>query len=144
VGVIRRLTSSDLDACAALYVETFTGPPWNESWRHNDALQRLGDIFATPRSHGLGLYDGGEHLVGFALGHEERSGSEDHFLLQEMCVRATHQGHGYGSRLLTSLTQTLAHVRHWYLLTARDSAASAFYGKHGFRPAGRLGVFVRP
>jgi aminoglycoside 6'-N-acetyltransferase I len=110
----------------------------------DDARQRLEDFFATPRSHGLGLYEEGEDLLGFALGHEERSGSEDHFLLQEMCVRTTHQRHGYGSQLLTGLTQTLAHVRHWYLLTARESAASAFYEKHGFRTAGRLGFFVRP
>jgi ribosomal protein S18 acetylase RimI-like enzyme len=142
--VIRQLTSNDLDACVALYVETFNAPPWNESWGRDDARRRLGDFLATPRSLGLGLYEDGENLLGFALGHEERSGPEDHFLLQEMCVRAAQQRHGHGSKLMTSLTQTLAHVRHWYLLTARESSASAFYEKHGFRPAGRLGVYVRP
>jgi aminoglycoside 6'-N-acetyltransferase I len=142
--VIRRLTNGDLDACAALYVETFNAPPWNEVWGLDDARQRLGDFFTTPRSHGVGVFDDGDDLLGFALGHEERSGSEDHFLLQEMCVRATQQRHGHGSQLVASLTETLAHVRHWYLLTARESAASAFYERQGFRPAGRLGVFVRP
>lgn len=142
--MIRRLANGDLDGCAALYVETFSGPPWNELWNRDDARQRVGDFFATPRSHGVGVFDDGGDLLGFALGHEERSGSEDHFFLQEMCVRTTHQGRGHGSQLLTSLTQSLAHVRHWYLLTARESAASAFYEGHGFRPAGRLGLFVRP
>lgn len=142
--MIKRLTNADLDACAALYVETFSAPPWNELWGRDDARQRLGDFFATPRFHGVGVFDDGDDLVGFALGHEERSGTEDHFLLQEMCVRTTQQRRGHGTQLLASLTQALAHVRHWYLLTARESAASAFYERQGFRPAGRLGVFVRP
>jgi hypothetical protein len=47
-------------------------------------------------------------------------------------------------RTTTALTDHLTHVRHWYLLTARDSDASAFYERNDFRPAGRLGVFVRP
>jgi aminoglycoside 6'-N-acetyltransferase I len=101
-------------------------------------------LLRHPAVLGLGLYDEDEILLGFALGHEERSGTEDHFLLQEMCVKEAQQRRGHGSTLMTSLTQTLAHVRHWYLLTARESAAAAFYENHGFRPAGRLGVYVRP
>lgn len=76
-------------------------------------------------------------------GHLERSGSEDHFLLKEMCIRAAHQGQGHGTLPFEALTNRLQ-TRHWYLLTARQSTASAFYEKNGFRPAGRMGVFVRP
>lgn len=142
--MIRSLTSGDLTACASLYVETFNAPPWNESWRAEDATQRLGDFLATPRALGIALSDPDDRMIGFALGHLERSVAEDHFLLKEMCVRTSEQRQGYGTTLLNALSDRLRGVRHWYLMTARDSDASAFYEKNGFRPAGRMGVFVRP
>lgn len=116
----------------------------NESWKAEDAAQRLGDFLATPRAHGVCLRDSDGELLGFAVGHLERSGVDDHFLLKEMCVRTSRQREGHGTRLLGALAKHLGDVRHWYLLTARDSDASAFYESNGFRPAGRMGVFVRP
>lgn len=142
--MIKTLTSDALDACVSLYVDTFNAPPWNESWGADDAAQRLGDFLATPRANGVCSLNSDGAVVGFALGHLERSGGEDHFLLKEMCVRTSMQRQGHGTRLLEALAKELAHVRHWYLLTARDSDASAFYERNGFRPAGRMGVFVRP
>lgn len=127
----------------AVYVETFNAPPWNEAWRPEDARQRLGDFLASPRALAVGLVDDGS-LVGFALGRLERVEAEDHFLLQELCVRADRRRRGHGSQLLDALAERLPGVRHWYLLTARDGDAAAFYQRHGFRPAGRMGVFVRP
>lgn len=142
--MISTLTGNDLDACVSLFVKTFNAPPWNESWQAEDAVQRLSDFVATPRSHGVCLVDSDDRLLGFALGQVERSGTEDHFLLKEMCVRTSQQRQGHGTRLLAALTELLPNVRHWYLLTARDSSASAFYESNGFRPAGRMSVFVRP
>jgi aminoglycoside 6'-N-acetyltransferase I len=142
--VISNLTSDDLDACVSLYVETFNAPPWNESWRADDAAQRLSDFMAAPRAHGVCMTAPDAKLLGFAVGHLERSGTEDHFLLKEMCVRTREQRQGHGTRLLEALAESLGEVRHWYLLTARDSDASAFYERNGFRPAGRMGVYVRP
>ncbi|WP_110239010.1 GNAT family N-acetyltransferase [Nocardioides gilvus] len=142
--MITTLTTDALDACVALYVDTFNRPPWNESWSVEDAAQRLGDFLATPRAHGVCSWDSDGTLVGFAVGHLERSGAEDHFLLKEMCVDTGAQRRGHGTRLLEALAEQLGAVQHWYLLTARDSDASAFYERNGFRPAGRMGVFVRP
>lgn len=142
--MITTLTSDALAACVSLYVDTFNAPPWDESWNADDAAQRLGDFLATPRAYGVCLLNSDGEVLGFALGHLERSGVEDHFLLKEMCVRTSMQRKGHGTRLLEALTDHLGHVRHWYLLTARDSDASAFYERNGFRPAGRMDVFVRP
>lgn len=138
------LTADTLGPCVDLYVDTFNGPPWNETWTSVDAAQRLGDFLSTPRSYGVCSWDSGGTLLGFALGHLERSGADDHFLLKEMCVRTSRQREGHGTRLLEALSERLGDVRHWYLLTARDSDASSFYQGNGFRPAGRMGVFVRP
>ena len=142
--VIGTLSTQDLAACVSLYTETFNAPPWNESWRVEDATQRLVDFLAMPRAHGVWMRASNGDLLGFALGHLERSRGEDHFLLKEMCVRSARQRQGHGTALLEALADQMPDVHHWYLLTARDSSASAFYEKNGFRPAGRIAVFVRP
>jgi len=90
------------------------------------------------------MAEGENQVAGFALGHLERSTDHDNFLLQEMCVRPDVQRHGYGTELLHALERQIAEVTHWYLLTTRDGDAAAFYQRNGFRPAGRMGVFVRP
>lgn len=141
--MIRPLSTDDLDACVEIYVEAFAAPPWEESWAPVDARLRLTDFLATPRSLGVCALDDGA-VTGFALGHRERSGSKDHFLLQEMCVAPGRQRAGVGAALLEALGAAMPDVRHWFLLTARDSHAADFYARQGFRPAGRLGVFVRP
>lgn len=140
--MITALTRESLDACASLYVDTFNAPPWNESWTAHDAAQRLGDVLATPRAFGVCSSTADGEVLGFALGHLERSGADDHFLLQELCVRPGAQGHG--TELLEALADRLGQALHWYLLTARDSDAATFYERNGFRPAERMGVFVRP
>lgn len=140
--VISDLTDKDLDDCAPLYAAVFAAPPWNESWRVEDAAQRLADFLATPRAYGVRVNGVDGELLGFAIGHLERSGPDDHFLLQEMCVRTQRRGHG--TALLDALAARMPDVHQWYLLTARDSDAAAFYEKSGFRPAERLAVFVRP
>ena len=141
---MRDLTADNLGDCVALYVDVFNAPPWHESWETEDARRRLEDLLGAPRSLGVCLINTNGELLGFALGHLERSGAEDHFLLQEMCVHQASQRAGHGAALLTALQERLPGVEHWYLLTARESAAAAFYQKNGFRPAGRMAVFVRP
>ncbi|MEZ5091998.1 GNAT family N-acetyltransferase [Nocardioides sp.] len=142
--MITTMTRAHLAPCVSLYIETFSAPPWNESWRADDAAQRLGEFLTTPRAVGLCLLDDGGRLLRFALGHLERFGAEDHFLLKEMCVRLSEQRRGHGTRILQALAERLGEVQHWYLLTARDGSAAAFYARNGFRSAGRMGVFVRP
>ena len=142
--MITPLTEELLSECVDLYVATFNAPPWNESWSAADARQRLGDFLASPRSTGVCVANPEGDVVGFALGHRERSSDGDHFLLQEMCVQSGVQRRGHGTELLRGLGELLPDVTRWYLLTAYGSYAATFYQKVGFEPAQRMGVFVRP
>ncbi len=142
--MISTLVPADLPECVTVYTATFNGPPWNESWHESDVVRRLDDLVATPGAVGVCARDVGGTLVGFALGHVERNQGEDHFSLREMCVRSDAQRCGWGGQLLVSLGERLPDVARWYLLTARDSGPSAFYEAHGFHPAHRMGVYVRP
>ena len=77
------------------------------------------------RAHGVCSRDPEGELLGFAVGHLERSGSDDHFLLKEMCVRPSRQRKGHGTGLLRALAEYLDDVPHWYLLTARRARGLA-------------------
>ena len=103
----------DLDACVSLYVATFNAPPWNESWRVPGAVQSIGDFIATPPSHGVLATDSDDEPVGSSLGRLERSETEDHILLTEMCVRTEKQRVGRGTALLAALADQLLNVRRW-------------------------------
>jgi ribosomal protein S18 acetylase RimI-like enzyme len=141
--VITPLTADDLDTCATLFARTFSQPPWNETWHPTDARQRLTDMFHTPRARGVRTTGPDGTLTGFAIGYLQRYGSDDHFYLAEMCVDPDHQRRRIGTHLLGALAQQLPDIRHWYLLTARDSPAAAFYQAHGFHPATRSTVYGR-
>lgn len=79
-------------------------------------------------------WDSDVQVLGFALGHLERSGRDDYLLLKEICVRTSAQRKGHGTRLLEALTQRLSHVQHWYLLTARTVSRQPFTRGTAFAP----------
>ena len=136
------LTEDHLDDVVALYVDVFANPPWDEAWTTEDARRRLAPMVAAPGAAGV-LAVGDDAVVGMALGVVERQVGHDVFLLREMCVLPERQRSGIGGAMLDALDQRLE-VASWYLLTARESPAAAFYESHGFRPAGRMAVWVRP
>lgn len=136
------LLEDGLDEVVALYVDTFSRAPWHEPWTTDDARRRLAAMLAAPGAVGVVAHDGGL-LVGMALGAEERQAGYDVFVLRETCVLTDRQRAGIGAAMLDAL-EARVDVASWYLLTARESPAAAFYESRGFRPAGRMGVFVRP
>jgi aminoglycoside 6'-N-acetyltransferase I len=131
---IRKLTKKDLDGCAAIFIETFNGEPWNDYWDAETARQRLSDILDTPGSIGL-VAKHGTHIVGFCLGHVEQWYSGYHFLMKEMAVRPGKQRTGIGTALMNALLPQLIEidVQVICLNTLHGSPAEAFYEQLGFR-----------
>ena len=142
-GHITAFTADHLDDAAALYVEVFNNPPWNDRWSVETARKRLADILDTPGFLGNVYVDHG--LLGFAVGYCEQWHSGLHFYLNEMCVRTDRQRMGIGAALIEQLVQTLQQmqVENMYLLTMRDGPAEAFYAKHGFRTSPRMVMLSR-
>lgn len=138
------LTPSDLDESAALYVAVFGATPWDEAWPVDVARARLADLLATPRAVALGVRESDGLLLGFVVGHLQRTVDGDQLWVQEMCVRTDRQRAGLGGLLLEELARRNPAVRSWMLLTLREGPAADFYTRHGFRPARRIGVFLRP
>lgn len=74
-------------------------------------------------------------IIGFAFGLFQQWENEQHFYLKEMCVRATQQRGGVGTRLLRHLITQLkaAGVSQISLGTGRDTPAAGFYARLGFK-----------
>ncbi|MBD2537064.1 GNAT family N-acetyltransferase [Nostoc flagelliforme FACHB-838] len=122
-----------LKECANLFVSVFSNPPWNENWEIESAFNRLEDFYNMPWSHSVvAILE--ERIIGFAIGYIERWHQGNSFYLKEMCVESTKQQSGVGTKIMDVLSQNLVDkgVNKIYLLTARDSLASAFYSKCGF------------
>lgn len=138
--VYKILSLNDLEDCTKLFTYVFNGEPWNDGWDEKDARECLKDIFNTPKSLGIGLYDEENRLIGFALGYTSRWLNQNHFYLNEFCVRSELQGKGVGSELLTELELLCNrnNISHIYLITAREGQAEAFYTKNNFNVLPRM------
>lgn len=137
------LDASRLAAAAALFVDVFNAPPWNDRWSIDSAGQRLHDLLDTPGYAGAALLDSDGVVLGFVGGYRQRWYDGWHFYVAEMAVTRRRQRSGLGTQLLGGFLDGLVDVSGVYLLTQLDGPAAAFYVKHGFRPAGRQAVMTR-
>lgn len=130
---LRPIQPADVDACAQLFATVFSNPPWNETWTPASALRRLADCAATPNFLGM-LAEDTDGPVGFAFGYLQHYMDEKHYYLLELCVDTRRQRQGVGGALMTALHAQIqaAGANRIYTLTARDTAAQAFYEKAGF------------
>jgi len=137
------LDPARLEAAAALFVDVFNAPPWNDSWTPDTAGRRLSDLLATPGYAGAVLVGTDGDLVGLIGGYRQRWYDGWHFYIAEMAVGRAWQRAGLGSRLLTTFLDSLNDVEGVYLLTKASGPAAGFYGKHGFHQARRRAVMTR-
>ena len=80
--LITPLCESDIIHSADVFVSAFQAEPWNEEWRHEDALERLSELYANPSSLGIKAEYNNEQ-VGFALGYIEKWQENKKFFIIE-------------------------------------------------------------
>ena len=131
--VCKSMKSDDLQACAEIFTEVFSGSPWNENWELSSALSRLTEAADTPGFVGLKTITN-NRIVAFAMGYLESFADGGHFFLKEMCVATEMQRQGIGTALLDELRSRLTEIgaKKLYLLTSRGGPAERFYAKNGF------------
>lgn len=124
-----------LTGAAVLHAAAFRGAPWNEAWSPTASVQRLQEIFETPRFLGFIMRDiKTGKAVALAVGSFESWHDGPHFQIKEVCVHPTMQRNGLGS----SIFQTLMNeafgrgATQVYLHTLRGSGAESLYRKLGF------------
>ena len=136
---IRQIAPEDIPRLADLYVAVFAGPPWNEVWERQWAVDRLDTICAFPGFSGLVAEDG-ETPVAAAVGRILPFKGRDEFDLIDFWVDEASQGQGIGTALLSVLETHLRSKGCVFctLMTARETPAERFYSKQGYRASQRM------
>ena len=141
---MKRLSKDRVSECARLYAAVFNRAPWNGNWTLRTAAKHIAESLADPNFCGVVAEAEGE-LFGFAYGVISQWENERRFYLKEMCVRASEQRGGVGSRLLIELFRRIKakKVSEVALGTEKDKPARRFYLRHGFKVHPRVVIMTK-
>jgi hypothetical protein len=79
------ITAANVPLFVQLFVDAFSGPPWNVAWTRDAAAERLLSFSSFPRFRGFGAHRGIEP-AGLVLGWGERWSRGWVFHIKEMCA----------------------------------------------------------
>jgi len=131
---IRRLDSAHLWRYGEIYAAAFSGEPWNDLWKPENAVIHVKELLESPQAYGLEYQMDGK-VVGFLLGTSMLFQYGRTFEINDLAVDPAYQRRGIAKRLLE---RCLADIRAQgmvavHLITAGKGALPAFYEKYGFR-----------
>ena len=131
---IRPITMEHIQRYGDIYAKAFSGEPWNDPWKPEDAVIHVRELLESKQSYGLEYVLDGK-VVGFILGtsmlfHYGRS-----FEINDLAVDPEYQRRGIAAELLEKCladmkAQGMVGV---HLITAGEGVLSAFYAKYGFK-----------
>ena len=141
---IERLDAECLERAARVLIEAYAGPPWNEDWTLEAAIENLGYVLETPKSIALAAVDG-DAVLGIALGIRQRRASGPVIYLDEISVLPRAQGMGIGTALLSAVVETAKSegCASVWLVSQRKGDLADFYQRLGFAQASSLGLYSK-
>lgn len=122
-----------LERYGQIYAAAFSGEPWNDPWKAEDATIHVKELLESKQSYGIEYLIDGE-VAGFILGTSMLFHYGRTFEINDLAVAPEHQKRGIGAKLLE---KCIADVKARgmvgvHLITAGDGNLPAFYEKHGF------------
>ncbi len=133
MGEIRPCTMSHADRYGEIYAKAFSGEPWNDPWKPEDAVIHVKEILEMKQSYGL-EYVENNIIVGFLLGSSMLFHYGRTFEINDLAVDPAFQGRGIAKVLLDRCiedmkTQGIVGI---HLITANEGFLPEFYERHGF------------
>lgn len=130
---LEKITIEHLVEYGCIYAGAFSGEPWNDPWKEEDAIIHIRELMESKQVYGLECVDD-DKVVGFILGTSMLFHSGRTFEIHDLVVDPNYQKFGTGSRLLQ---QCLTDIQDMgmvgvYLVTAAEGALPRFYEKYGF------------
>lgn len=124
------ITLDHLEQLAALYIETFNAPPWNDRWTKETAEKRLHQMICTEDSFGLCAYENSA-LCGAILGCMEQFYDGQMFNIKEFWVKNDLRRKGIGSRIFAEFERRLRErgIGSIILFTIKGDQTEHFYHK---------------
>ena len=137
--IIQNCSINNVEEYGRIYAAAFSGEPWNDSWKVEDATIHVKEILESPQSYGLEcLVDG--QVAGFLLGTSMLFHYGRTFEINDLAVDPKFQGRGLAKRLMDRAMSDLKQqgVVGVHLITAANGWLKDFYGKYGFQKEERV------
>ena len=132
--MIKECTTEHITEYGKIYATAFSGEPWNDHWKLEDAEIHIKEIMESKQSYGLEyLVDG--KVAGFILGSSMLFHWGRMFDINDLAVHPEYQGQGIATKLLEACLEEMKKrgIKGVNLITQGDGFLSKFYEKHGFK-----------
>ncbi len=132
--MIGKINIENAERYGEIYAAAFSGEPWNDPWKKEDAIIHVRELIESKQSYGLEYTIDGQ-VAGFILGtsmlfHYGRS-----FEINDVAVDPQYQRRGIANKLLKQCLSDLKDqgMADVHLITAGEGILPAFYEKYGFK-----------
>jgi ribosomal protein S18 acetylase RimI-like enzyme len=117
-----------------IYAKAFSGEPWNDPWKPEDAVIHVRELLESKQAYGL-EYVLDSKVVGFILGTSMLFHYGRTFEINDLAVDHEYQRRGIAKELLEKClvdikAQGMVGV---HLITAGEGVLPKFYAKYGFK-----------
>ena len=131
---IQPITMEHVTRYGDIYAKAFSGEPWNDPWKPEDAGIHVQELMESKQSYGLEYVIDGK-VVGFILGTSMLFHYGRTFEINDLAVDHEYQRRGIAKELLE---KCLADIKAQgmvgvHLITAGEGILPAFYAKYGFK-----------
>ena len=117
-----------------IYAAAFSGEPWNDPWKTEDAVIHVRELLESRQSYGLEYVLEGK-VVGFLLRTSMLFHYGRTFEINDLAVDPAYQRRGIAGKLLERCLSDMrkAGMAGVHLITAGDGILPSFYQKYGFQ-----------
>ena len=133
MGEIRSCSMDHVSRYGEIYAKAFSGEPWNDPWKPEDAVIHVKEILEMKQSYGL-EYVEDNIVVGFLLGSSMLFHYGRTFEINDLAVDPANQGKGIAKTLLDRCIEDMKErgIVGIHLITANEGFLPEFYERHGF------------
>jgi len=132
--MIKECTTEHIKQYGSFYAAAFSGEPWNDNWKAEDAEIHIKEIMEAKQSYGLECLVDGE-VAGFILGTSMLFHWGRMFEINDLAVHPDYQGQGIATKLLDACLAEMKKrgIKGVNLITQGDGFLPKLYEKHGFK-----------
>ncbi len=131
---IRPITMAHLERYGEIYANAFSGEPWNDPWKPEDAMIHVKELIESKQSYGLEYVLDGE-IAGFIMGTSMLFHYGRTFEINDLAVDPVYQKRGIAKQLLARCLEDIKAqgMAGANLITAGEGILPGFYEKFGFK-----------
>ncbi len=137
--IIQLCSMEHLDEYGRIYAAAFSGEPWNDPWKPEDAVIHVKELLESEQAYGLEYVTDGK-VAGFVLGTSMLFHYGRTFEINDLAVDPSYQKRGVAKKLMEVLLSDLKKqgIVGVHLITAADAFLPEFYARFGFQKETRV------